>query len=81
MGIKPKETLLVMKKGSLKLKEGIDYHKTFSLVSEKDFFIIIMALVAHFNLVFYPLIACENIIGSFLGRTLKSDYLLDIQPN
>jgi hypothetical protein len=31
-------------------REGIDYNKTFSLVSCKDFFIIIMALVAHYDL-------------------------------
>jgi hypothetical protein len=31
-------------------KEGIDYKETFSLVSSKDSFRIIMALVAHFNL-------------------------------
>lgn len=31
-------------------KEGIDYHKTFSLVSKNDSLRIIMALVAHFDL-------------------------------
>ena len=31
-------------------KEGIDYKETFSLVSSKDSFRIIMALVTHFNL-------------------------------
>ena len=31
-------------------REGIDYNKIFSLVSCKDFFRIIMALVAHYNL-------------------------------
>jgi hypothetical protein len=31
-------------------KEGIDYHETFSPVSKKDSFRIIMALVAHFDL-------------------------------
>ena len=31
-------------------KEGIDYKETFSLVSSKDSFRIIMALVAHFDL-------------------------------
>ena len=31
-------------------REGIDYNETFSLVSLKDSFIIIMALVAHFDL-------------------------------
>lgn len=30
--------------------EGIDYHETFSPVSEKDVFRIIVALVAYFNL-------------------------------
>ena len=31
-------------------REGIDYNETFSLVSCKDSFIIIMALVAHYDL-------------------------------
>ena len=31
-------------------KEGIDYTKTFSLVSKKDSLHVIMALVAHFDL-------------------------------
>ena len=31
-------------------KEGIDYKETFSLVSTKDSFRTIMALVAHFDL-------------------------------
>ena len=31
-------------------KEGIDYEETFSLVSSKNSFRIIMALVAHYNL-------------------------------
>ena len=31
-------------------KEGIDYHETFSPVSKKDSFRIIMALVAHLDL-------------------------------
>ena len=31
-------------------REGIDYHNTFSPVSKKDSFRIIMALVAHFDL-------------------------------
>jgi hypothetical protein len=31
-------------------KEGIDYHETFSPVSKKDLFRIIIALVAHFDL-------------------------------
>jgi hypothetical protein len=31
-------------------KEGLDYNETFSLVSCKDSFRIIMALVAHFDL-------------------------------
>jgi hypothetical protein len=33
-----------------KQREGIDYKDTFSLVSTNDFFRIIMALVAHFDL-------------------------------
>ena len=32
------------------IKEGIDYTKTFSLVSKKDSLRIILALVAHFDL-------------------------------
>jgi hypothetical protein len=31
-------------------REGIDYNETFSLVSYKDFFRIIIALVAHYDL-------------------------------
>jgi hypothetical protein len=31
-------------------KEGINYHETFSPVSKKDLFRIIMALIAHFDL-------------------------------
>ena len=31
-------------------REGIDYTETYSPVSTKDYFRIIMALVAHFNL-------------------------------
>jgi hypothetical protein len=31
-------------------KEGINYHETFSPVSKKDSFRIIMALIAHFDL-------------------------------
>jgi hypothetical protein len=34
-------------------REGIDYNETFSLVSCKDSFIIIMALVAHYDLELY----------------------------
>jgi hypothetical protein len=38
-----------MAKGFTK-REGIDYTKTFSPVSKKDSFRIVMALVAHYNL-------------------------------
>ena len=34
-------------------KEGINYKETFSLVSTRDFFRIIMAIVAHFDLELY----------------------------
>jgi hypothetical protein len=34
-------------------REGIDYNETFSLVSCKDSFKIIMALVAHYDLELY----------------------------
>ena len=36
-------------------REGIDYNETFSLVSCKDSFRIIMALVAHYNLELYQM--------------------------
>jgi len=36
-------------------REGIDYNETFSLVSTKDSFRIIMALVAHFDLALHQI--------------------------
>lgn len=36
--------------GGFPQEEGIDYNETFSPVSKKDSFKIIMALVVHFNL-------------------------------
>jgi hypothetical protein len=36
-------------------REGIDYNETFSPVSSKDSFRIIMALVAHYNLEFHQI--------------------------
>jgi hypothetical protein len=41
-------------------REGIDYNKTFSLVSSKDFFRIIMVLVAHHDLELYQM--DENVV-------------------
>jgi hypothetical protein len=46
--------------------EGIDYNETFSPVSSKDSFRIIMALVAHYNLELHQM----NVKTTFLNRDL-----------
>jgi hypothetical protein len=46
--------------------EGIDYNETFSLVSIKDSFRIIMALVAHYNLELHQM----DVKTTFLNREL-----------
>jgi hypothetical protein len=51
------------------LKEGIDYHETFSPVSNKDLFRIIMALVAYFNLELHQI----DMKTTFLNKDLEED--------
>jgi hypothetical protein len=55
----------LMAKGFTK-REGIDYNVTFSPVSSKDSFRIIMALVAHYNLELHQM----DVKTSFLNRDL-----------
>jgi transposase InsO family protein len=50
-------------------KEGIDYHETFSLVSKKDSFRIIMALVAHFDLELHQM----DVKKTFLNGNLEEE--------
>ena len=49
--------------------EGIDYNETFSPVSSKDSFRIIMALVAHFNLELHQM----DVKMTFLNGDLHED--------
>ena len=48
-------------------QEGIDYHDIFSLVSNKDSFMIIMALVAHFDMVLHQM----DVKTAFLNGDLE----------
>lgn len=48
-------------------KESIDYHDTFSLVSKKDSFWVIMTLVAHFDLELHQM----DVKTDFLNETLE----------
>lgn len=50
-------------------KEGIDYNETFSPVSKKDSFRIIMALVAHFNLELHQI----DVKKAFLNGVLEKE--------
>ena len=50
-------------------REGIDYNKIFSLVSCKDFFRIIMALVAHYNLELHQM----DVKTAFLNGELEKN--------
>jgi hypothetical protein len=57
-------------------KEGIDYHETFSPVSKKDSFRIIMALVAHFDLELYQM----DVKTAFLNGDLEEEVYMK-QPD
>ena len=50
-------------------REGIDYNETFSPVSYKDSFRIIMALVAHYDLELYQM----DVKTAFLNRDLEEN--------
>ena len=50
-------------------REGIDYNKIFSLVSCKDSFRIIMALVAHYDLELHQM----DVKTAFLNRDLEEN--------
>ena len=56
-------------------KEGIDYHETFSPVSKKDSFRIIMALVAHFDLELHQM----DVKTAFLSEDLEEAVYM-VQP-
>ncbi|KAH9781008.1 Integrase catalytic domain-containing protein [Citrus sinensis] len=56
-------------------REGIDYTETYSLVSTKDSFRIIMALVAHFNLELHQM----DVKTTFLNGSLSEDvYMMQL---
>ena len=55
-----------MAKGFTK-KEGINYKETFSPVSKKDYFRIVMALVAHFDLELHQI----DVKTTFLNENLE----------
>ena len=51
-------------------KEGIDYKETFSLVSSKDSFTTIMALVAHFDLELHKMDVKTTILNDDIDETI-----------
>jgi hypothetical protein len=57
-------------------REGIDYHETFSPVSMKDSFWIIIALVAHFDLELHQM----DVKTTFLNGELVENMFM-AQPN
>ncbi|CAM8999243.1 unnamed protein product [Rhodiola kirilowii] len=57
-------------------KEGVDYNETFSPVSTKDSFRIIMALVAHFNIELHQM----DIKTTFLNGDLHKEIYM-LQPD
>ena len=57
-------------------REGIDYTETHSPVSTKDYFRIIMALVAHFNLELHQM----DVKTAFLNGSLSEDVYM-VQPD
>lgn len=56
-------------------REGIDFHETFSPVSKKDSFRIIMALVAHFDLELHEM----DVKTAFLNGNVKEQVYM-VQP-
>ena len=56
-------------------KEGIDYHDTFSLISKKDSFWIIMTLVAHFNMELHQM----DVKTTFLNGDLEEEVYMKQQ--
>ncbi|KAL0427547.1 UNVERIFIED_CONTAM: Retrovirus-related Pol polyprotein from transposon TNT 1-94 [Sesamum latifolium] len=56
-------------------KEGVDYRETFSPVSKKDSFRVIMALVAHFNLELHQM----DVKTAFLNGDLEEEVYMS-QP-
>ena len=56
-------------------KDGIDYKETFSPISKKDSFRIIMALVAHYDLKLHQM----DVKTPFLNGDLEEDVYMD-QP-
>ena len=51
-------------------KEDIDFKETFSLVSRKDFFRIIMALIAHFDLELHQMDAKIAFLNGDIEETI-----------
>ena len=51
-------------------KEGIDYKETFSLLSSKDSFRILMALVAHFNLELHHMDVKTTFLNGNIDETI-----------
>ena len=49
-------------------QEGIDYHDIFSLVSNRDSFMIIMALVAHFDMELHQMDVKTTFLNGEIGR-------------
>lgn len=56
--------------------ERIVYRETFPLISQKDSFIILMTLIAHYNLELHQM----NIKITFLNRNLEEEIYMN-QPN
>jgi hypothetical protein len=59
-----------------KQREGIDYKDTFSPISTKDSFRIIMALVAHYDLKLHQM----DVKTAFLNEDLSEDVYIE-QPD
>ncbi|GKV41844.1 hypothetical protein SLEP1_g49325 [Rubroshorea leprosula] len=57
-------------------KEGIDYRETFSMVSSKDSFRIIMALIAHFDLELHQM---DVKIAFLNGDLLEEVYMMQVE--